>query len=289
MPNASLNPLCLWLYGCSFSRHLGLSIGADIAGFTRSVSLEEYLRERQPLAVADSVRDRLNAYRSRIAPAVKARPLLALIEREGIRPETVVDFGCGDGTTLQYLTAQIPSLRQAYGVDVDLGVIQLAPLPEMRGQVRCEWFTALDNIPPVLGSPRLLIAIHVLHHLSRDEQSDALRRLARLMDSPSDLLYVVEDSWSDQLQTTVSCRADQLFVSMDVRGKSAVFESNEYWSNAWCYGRRLGGSCSRRSSEEWTRLAKEAGLTVVWSRATGFALDRLHGVPAVAFIATRAD
>jgi SAM-dependent methyltransferase len=114
-----------------------------------------------------------------------------LERRAGRRPLGLLDLGCGDGLTDQFLAEAFPSARIT-GVDVSAECIRVA---ESRDVPRCE-FRVYDgeNIPLADESTDLVLLAGVLHHVPDDgNRARLMTEIHRVLRSAGSV-YVFEQN-----------------------------------------------------------------------------------------------
>ncbi|MGA9348053.1 MAG: methyltransferase domain-containing protein [Anaerolineae bacterium] len=275
-------------YERSYPGHLGISFPSKLAHRFRG--LDEYVQKALPEYATRTVWTRLRHYRNHVAPFVKTKPLLDFLDNHrNFQPAYLLDFGCGAGHIIKYLATHLGSLRAIWGIDPDASILSVSEEVHRQGLPKTLWHTSLSEAGIPDHSCNLIIAVHALHHLERDEQSRILSHLLALL-KPGGVLYIYEDSWTlaSQLSLSTLVDLDSCFGELSTEQKLRVFELNEYWSNAWCYGRFLDTDKSRyRSLEEWSALLISNDLELVDIGATGFDVRRIHGVPSAWLIGRR--
>ena len=96
-------------------------------------------------------------------------------EVEKLAPESVLDFGCGDGRLLSELASRIPA-SELWGVDVDERALRFAG--GFNDQAKVHFARNLDG----LGGKRfdVIVASEVLEHIPPEECSQIVSRLDEL-------------------------------------------------------------------------------------------------------------
>ena len=105
----------------------------------------------------------------------------------GVRADSVLEVGCGDGRVLRQLAEALPGARRLVGVDVDLRVPG-----EWRGDPRFEWVAAAGHeLPFADGEFGLAAIVHVLHHLEPGKIRETLAEMLRVL-QPGGALLIYE-------------------------------------------------------------------------------------------------
>ena len=284
---ANAEQILLAYYRLSFPTILGIDFPSTFDEARRYRDVNDYLLEKLSKSEVNAAKIRLEHYQREIAPSVKTRPLLDFLNTyKNLRPLSLLDFGCGSGYTLAYLVTRLKSLRAVWGIDRDPDALtkckRLSAL--LNSHVAFAVDTQVDKIPKQ-SCCDLIVAIHTFHHIKKDEQNATIDRLLTTL-SPRGILYLYEDSWSEEQPLEQSNSIDKRFWTLSTQQKIEVFKHNEYWANNWCYGRALAiPESNYRSFEEWKRLLSAKGLKIVAGGVINFDVRRLHGVPSAWLIA----
>jgi cyclopropane fatty-acyl-phospholipid synthase-like methyltransferase len=102
--------------------------------------------------------------------------------------QTILDFGCGCGRTLIWLSKEFPE-KQFYGTDTDEDAISWC-----RENLDCARFTRNSALPPVEYDNQMfdiIFAVSVFTHLSEDFQFRWLREFQRILKPDGALLLTV--------------------------------------------------------------------------------------------------
>lgn len=279
MPSQVVQDLLYEFYQHSYSHVLGLK--PPPSAFSHK-HFQHWATVQMDENQWQDITQRINTYQQQHAPYLKTELLLHFLKTSGLPLKSYLDFGCGTGTIARFLITQIPSLRRVVGVDIDSSVL---PSFSQIGCVTTDWITDVSYISPQERYD-LLTIIHTLHHVGRSIRPMLAQLSLRLRSGG--FLYLVEDSWGDQVGLHEANIFDARFNAFPVELKQEVFQINDEISNNWFYERNLDvGHCWYRSLEEWTNLLDECGLVLVEHKVSGFKINRLHGIPAVEIIARR--
>jgi SAM-dependent methyltransferase len=105
--------------------------------------------------------------------AGRRRILLAVLERQGVRAESILDVGCGAGTNLELLGERF-SEAVIHGIDIDLGSLRACHQQRSARVAQAD----LMHLPFRDGSFDLVCALDAIEHVPDDEA--ALRGLHRV-------------------------------------------------------------------------------------------------------------
>jgi len=121
-----------------------------------------------------------------------ARERVALLARRlaelGVRPQTVLDFGCGTGSGVPFLLDALAP-RELVGVDVSTASLAIARATHGSDRVR---FVAIDAFVPT-GTIDLVFCNGVFHHIPIAERRGALAYIVRAL-RPGGLLALWENN-----------------------------------------------------------------------------------------------
>jgi 2-polyprenyl-3-methyl-5-hydroxy-6-metoxy-1,4-benzoquinol methylase len=91
----------------------------------------------------------------------KAQKILTMIAKHNLKPESIVEVGCGAGEILHQLQIQLPYETEFYGYDISSQAIELCR-QRANSQLHCFCEDLLSkDIPP----PDLLLCIDVFEHV----------------------------------------------------------------------------------------------------------------------------
>lgn len=275
---ADIDSLLFRFYEVSFSRNLGIPFPTFWAYKYRNIS--DYLANTEGI---DAIRTKkkLEFYHYCIAPAVKLHRLLQFLRDRGLIVRSLLDFGCGDGSTTCYLSNAVQALRVC-GVDKDQAI-----LPSMKTllNAKCSWTTSLGEMTDNRESFDLVTVIHSLHHISDSDHQQLLKKLASFI-RPEGMMYVLEDGRDGETSSLDLCKSfDEDFSALNNIETHTLYRRNDYWANEWTYERKLNPRIhSYRTLSDWRLRLQSTGLRLIWSESRGFDSKRLHGVPSISFI-----
>jgi len=112
---------------------------------------------------------------------------------------TILDYGCGTGSTTQYLLG-LPGARRLVGADSSLESLKVAR--REHGSVHATFVPISE--PPAEGSVDIAYSNGVFHHLRPDERPAALRWIARAL-RPGGLFALFENNpWNPGTRLVMS-------------------------------------------------------------------------------------
>jgi SAM-dependent methyltransferase len=176
---------------------------------------------------------------------------------------TVLDVGCGTGTTDRHLVDHVEAL---HGVDPSEKMVAMA-----RRNVPLATFESYDGktIPYADGSFDLVIAICVMHHVPVDEQLALVRELRRVT-RPGGVIAILEHNPANPLtrRAVSDCELDEgveLLRAKDVRRLLVDAGAGDIRTDYFLFtpiGGRLGAGVDR-----WLRRLPLGGQHAVLARA----------------------
>lgn len=98
------------------------------------------------------------------------------LEELGVRPQCIVDFGCGTGSATPFLL-EMPGVKSVLGVDVSPGSIEAAR--RQHGSERARFLTLREYTPS--GQMDAAYCNGVFHHIPVAERAEAVRFILRTL------------------------------------------------------------------------------------------------------------
>ena len=260
-------------YASTYARVLGVEVAeADMVEMLGRVAAsfrsDPGMTLRLPFA--EAVAAPLAAYMNEGVPIER----FAGIVEEVVASErpTVLDFGCGNASSLRFL-ARTTEARLLVGVDP----IYRVPVETHENGARLVLVPGLNDAIEVQADYDLVCTMYTLHHMTTAEATSTVEGLAQLL-APGGRLFVVEDN--PTLDGPPESDVDRSFAALSEDESRFVLELNDYWANVVVHGRTADFQhYTFRSPAEWVQLFESRRLERVWSRSRGFNFDRLHGVP----------
>lgn len=217
--------------------------------------------------------ERLTYYRNFRSLSEKLHPLILYLESEKLKNLNVLDFGCGDERTLQYLSNKLdiadPVFKTRCLYDKYLSHELLDRENSFYNNINC--------IPVPQKGFDLILFIHSLHHMTMEERVENLKYCVEKL-KKGGIIYIVEDSFSRSMDPMNEY--DKWFIELNNEEKINVFEINDTVSNGLFYSSEFPlDDLNYSDQDQWLRFFGDCSLEVDFLMQKGFSYGRLHGVP----------
>ncbi len=287
-----INPdqLLFSFYRKSFSIVFQERIEFDISIVLDCSDFYQYIQRKYSQQFIVYVKEMVSNYQRNVSPGIKLGVLLSFLadcRTDGL--SSMLDFGCGKGFMIDYLVRHLTSVKQIWGVDADISIIQESKNKITERLPDIIWCAKLDEVKISSMSLDLAIISHTLHHLNQVDQLRTLDQISDLL-KPDGILFVLEDSWSTRCtnQLCIEPEFDDVFNRLSPDEKQEVFRLNDVRANGWFDRRDFNfRRCEYRSAEDWLTILEAKNLHILKFGTVGFDSRRLHGVPSVWIIASK--